>query len=606
VHVDRDMWEKIVFNLVSNAFKFTFTGEIAVVLRPAGEQVELVIRDTGIGIAADEVPHVFERFHRVKGARGRTHEGTGIGLALVQELVKLHAGSVSVTSEVARGTTFTVAVPVGTAHLPADRIGAPRTLASAAVGAAPYLARHEGAWLPDDVAVEAAPPSSAPLSTQGARVLLADDNADMRDYLRRLLGQYWTVDAVADGQAALDAARRQRPDLVLTDVMMPRLDGFALLRALRADPETADVPVILLSARAGEESRVEGLEAGADDYLVKPFSAREVVARVHAHLELHRVREEAMVREKAARAEAEHANRAKDEFLAILGHELRNPLAAISSAIRVMTLTRPDDGTQQPRDIIARQARTLSRLVDDLLDVARLAAGKVVLRPTVVDLRDVAQRAVAALAPGAGAREHEVTLAAESVLVEGDPTRLEQVVSNLVDNAVKYTPAGGEIRVTVGPQDDEAVLTVEDTGVGMAPEIVPRIFDVFVQGERSLAPAQGGLGLGLTVVKRLVGLHGGRVDAESPGAGRGSVFTVRLPRLRQHAQALPIGSEPRPTPPRRVVVVEDNPDVRDALRMVLEMAGHRVDLATEGRRGVDMILALRPDVALVDVGLPGL
>jgi PAS domain S-box-containing protein len=306
VYVDREMWEKIVLNLLSNAFKFTFDGEIAVSLRWAGDHVELTVRDTGSGIPAEELPHVFQRVHRVRSVRARTYEGTGIGLALVQELVQLQGGTIGATSVVGQGSTFTVAIPTGSAHLPADRLGAARPLTSTAVGARPYV-EEALRWLPGE-----AEQTSALMEEQGlegtqaltgqrvgrapvpdARILLADDNADMRDYLRRLLGQHWTVEAVADGAAALTAARARVPDLVLADVMMPGLDGFALLQALRADPHTRQVPIILLSARAGEEARIEGLEAGADDYLIKPFSSRELLARVGAHLELARVRREA-------------------------------------------------------------------------------------------------------------------------------------------------------------------------------------------------------------------------------------------------------------------------------------------------------------------------
>ena len=304
VYVDRDMWEKVVLNLLSNAFKHTFDGEIAVALRESETEAVLDIRDTGVGIPDEQLPRLFDRFHRVPSTRARTHEGTGIGLALVQELVRLHGGHVEVKSEEGAGTTFSVRLRFGTGHLPRERVAmASEDLdqASTALGAAPYV-EEALRWLPKgtdevdpylderDVANAMARGGATPTRAEG-RVLVADDNADMRDYVARLLrAQGWTVETTPDGAAALAAARARRPDLVLTDVMMPALDGFALLRELRSDPMTSAVPVMLLSARAGEESRIEGLDAGADDYLVKPFSAQELVTRVAAHVRLARFR----------------------------------------------------------------------------------------------------------------------------------------------------------------------------------------------------------------------------------------------------------------------------------------------------------------------------
>ncbi|GAB3320778.1 hypothetical protein GCM10027451_41700 [Geodermatophilus aquaeductus] len=292
VHVDRDMWEKVVLNLLSNALKFTFAGGITVRLRQDDGAAVLSVADTGTGIPAAELPRLFERFTRVSGARARSGEGSGIGLAMVRELVALHGGTVEVDSTPDVGTTFTVTVPLGTAHLPADRL-APAAGEAPAIspGATPFVAEALR-WLPsaaDDV------PASAPGSqgSRAGRVLVADDNGDMRDYVVRLLAPVHEVRAVADGQAALEAALADPPDLVVSDVMMPRLDGMQLLAALRADPRTSRVPVVLLSARAGQEAAVEGLAAGADDYLVKPFSAQELLARVDAHLQLGRARREA-------------------------------------------------------------------------------------------------------------------------------------------------------------------------------------------------------------------------------------------------------------------------------------------------------------------------
>jgi signal transduction histidine kinase/DNA-binding response OmpR family regulator len=300
-YVDRDMWEKIVLNLISNGFKYTFHGEVMVSLKPIQDRkaVELTVRDTGEGIPPHEVPRLFERFHRVEGQRGRTQEGSGIGLALVQELVRIHGGTVRADSELNRGSTFSVTLPLGRAHLPADRIGATRSLASTGLRGEAFV-EEALRWLPDAsesgeiaIARQSIGPEPAPRTAgERFRVLLADDNADMRDYVRRLLAERYEVEAVGDGQAALEAARRRRPDLVLSDVMMPRLDGFGLLQTLRADPALRDVPIVLLSARAGEEAKIEGIEIGADDYLVKPFSARELVARVAANLEMARIRRE--------------------------------------------------------------------------------------------------------------------------------------------------------------------------------------------------------------------------------------------------------------------------------------------------------------------------
>jgi PAS domain S-box-containing protein len=342
-YVDREMWEKIVLNLLSNAFKFTFEGEIGISLRWGAREpgsktagalhfsfvspplcssvpfVILEVRDTGIGIPAEELPHIFKRFHRVKGARGRSYEGSGIGLSLVQELVRLHGGIIEVNSTVEQGTCFILSIPTGRAHLPDERITATRTLTSTATGAMPYL-EEALRWLPEKENGEPrmgnreksiSSPSSLPLPSS-ARILLADDNADMRNYLTRLLSQQYDVEAVADGRAALAAIRDQIPDLVLADVMMPELNGFGLLQALRADPQTQELPIILLSARAGEEARIEGLEAGADDYLTKPFSARELLARVEANLKMARLRQEAAHREQVLRLEAEAAKQSAE------------------------------------------------------------------------------------------------------------------------------------------------------------------------------------------------------------------------------------------------------------------------------------------------------
>ena len=294
VYLDREMWEKVLINLLSNAFKFTHEGEISISVAPSndGRAVRVRVADTGIGVPAQELPRLFERFHRVEGARGRSIEGTGIGLALVQELVKLHGGTIEAESKLGEGTAFTISIPFGSDHLPREHIRSqgmePRALAYSeqTIRSMPGI---------DSTAEIAVPPDAAPLGRtadrapigNGRRIVLADDNIDIREYLARLLtGQGYAVEAFADGEAALAAIRERAPDLVLSDVMMPKLDGFGLLRAIREDPKLSTLPLLLLSARAGEEAKVEGLEARADDYLAKPFTAKELIARVNSNIQL--------------------------------------------------------------------------------------------------------------------------------------------------------------------------------------------------------------------------------------------------------------------------------------------------------------------------------
>jgi CheY-like chemotaxis protein/anti-sigma regulatory factor (Ser/Thr protein kinase) len=259
------------------------------------------------------------------------------------------------------------------------------------------------------------------------------------------------------------------------------------------------------------------------------------------------------------------------------------------------------------RGIIARQTQHLSRLVDDLLDVSKFASGKVTLQRQAEDLNDVAVRALASFRAAGKASQHVIALRGTPVRVYGDPTRLEQVVTNLLDNAVKYTPPGGRVEVSIVADREDAVLTVEDTGAGIHHDVLPVIFDLFVQGSRTLARSEGGLGLGLTIVKRLVELHGGSVSASSPGPNRGSQFRVRLPRIvEQVVDAPPVVAELPTSRARRIVIIEDNADFREGLRLLLESWGHRVEEAASGAEGVDVIRRARPEIVLVDLGLPGI
>ncbi|WP_306414642.1 ATP-binding protein, partial [Corallococcus carmarthensis] len=735
--VDHEMWEKIVLNLISNALKFTFTGTITVAQALRDGHIELRVTDTGTGIPAHELPRLFERFHRVHGARARSHEGSGIGLALVHELVRLHGGTLTVQSELDQGTTLTVRIPTGFAHLPPEHVTSVQSQRSQPAGADPYV-RDAMGWLTDvpstPVGDRGEPESVDPAlgSEERGRVLLADDNADMREYVGRLLGAHWTVEAVADGEAALQAALARPPDLILSDVMMPQLDGFGLLQALRADERTRTVPVILLSARAGEEAQEEGLNAGADDYLVKPFSTRDLLARVTAQLTRSRLRKlEAAHGERlarifqhapvgiailrgpehvfefanenylkliahrdvmgkgirdalpdladqgiyelldgvyttgepyigrslrvlfndgphqssrevffdfvyqpmtdaggqvesiivvvfdvtelaTARREAEAANRAKDEFLAMLGHELRNPLAPILTALQLMRL-RGETAAERERTLIERQVTHLVRMVDDLLDVSRVTRGKVTLKRERVTLTDVLAKAIEQISPLIEQRQHtlEVDLPERGTDLHGDPTRLAQVFANLLTNAAKYTEPGGFLAVTGTREGQQLVVSVRDTGVGIAPEILPRVFDLFVQEHQALDRSQGGLGLGLAIARSLVTLHEGTISAQSAGRGLGSTFTVRLPALEAEVPAALPTPQPGAFVPQeptsvsaRVLIVDDNRDAADVLSESLEFLGCTTRVAYDGPSGLEAAKTFQPEIALLDIGLP--
>ena len=330
--------------------------------------------------------------------------------------------------------------------------------------------------------------------------------------------------------------------------------------------------------------------------------AETVAHRAASAIENARLYQEAQ----ATRAEAETANRLKDEFLAMLGHELRNPLGAISNAVHILDRVEDprDQSATHARDVITRQVQHLGGLIDDLLDVGRVMTGKIRLDRGALDLFQAVGRALNTLSAAGKTRDHAIRVKGESVWIHGDVTRIEQIVLNLVENALRYTPAGGSILVDTHREGNKAVLRVEDTGVGIDPDLLPRVFDLFVQGNPGPDRAHGGLGIGLTLVKRLAELHDGTAEAISAGPGTGSVFIMSFPAL--SFPALPYASGPAaPVPARRIVIVEDNADSRETLRVLFQIYGHEVHEAADGPAGVDLVLRLRPDAAFVDVGLPG-
>jgi signal transduction histidine kinase len=580
MYVDREMWEKIVLNLLSNAFKHTFRGGITVRLVCHGDGLELRVEDTGVGIAAEELPRIFERFHRVKGAASRTHEGTGIGLALVRELVQLHGGSIHVESEVDRGSAFIVTVRAGTAHLPAERVTSNEEPQSTAVAAA-RLAHADDAsrWL--DTASTQANATPAAAGQPRARVLWADDNADMRRYVTGLLQPHYDVKAVPDGHAALEAALASPPDLVLADIMMPRLDGFGLLRGLRGDERTQRLPVILLSARAGEDSAHEGLDAGADDYLVKPFTAKELLVRIRSSLRLAALRQEWEDKLMRANRELTEFAIAKDRFLATMSHEIRTPLNAVIGMAGLLADSPLNAEQREFAGIIRSSGDHLLTVINDILDFSKLEFSKLQLENVRFSVEHVVEEALEMVATKA--REKDLELAYEVApevpnAVFGDPGRVRQVLLNFLSNAVKFTERG-EVLVSVGALhgvDDRLELhfSVRDTGIGLTAEQCGRLFQPFSQADHSTARRFGGTGLGLAISAKLAELMGGRTWVESsPGQGSTFHFSVKIDMPTTVTRVRWREGQIRPLAGMRVWIVDDNDTNRQILRRQVQSWG---------------------------------
>jgi signal transduction histidine kinase len=390
----------------------------------------------------------------------------------------------------------------------------------------------------------------------------------------------------------------------LTAASMPRLREL-----LDRQPPWADLPLLIFTSQPWAELTVRSLErlgARANTSLIeRPIRVKTMLSAARSALRArHRQYEiRDLVTQLHKRVEE------RDQFLAMLSHELRNPLAAMTLA--VSSLEEQGQASNE-RSIIARQTRHLGKLVDDLLDISRVTSGKIVLHRSLVDLNDMAGHCVALIRSSAEARHLALTIGATAghAMVEADPVRLEQIITNLLSNAVKYTPPGGSINVSVEREDGDAVLRVRDSGKGIPAEMLTRVFEMFMQGDVSIDRSEGGMGVGLTLVKKLVEQHGGSVRAYSGGRGSGSEFVVRLP-FAGSAPAL-VAAKAIPTAPakmpgqRRIVIIEDNADIRDLLRIKLRQLGHKVDVAEDGAKGLEKVLETKPEIALVDIGLPTL
>ena len=934
VSVDRRMWEQIVLNLISNAFKFTFEGEINVSLKEKDDNVVLAISDTGTGISAEEIPHLFERFHRIEGARGRSVEGSGIGLALINELVKLHEGSIQVESTPDKGTIFLISIPFQDKHF-AQTVVYPESYSVSSKSQA--FIEEAVRWLPDDQQASSLPQISIPGSFESnrikkSRILVADDNSDMRNYLRNLLTAQYEVETYADGNAALNAIKETPPDLLITDIMMPQVDGFELLHQLRSNPHTQSLPIIVLSARAGEESRIEGIQAGADDYVVKPFSARELLARISARLEISEMRRQAeeartkemqtqifllevsnkirevsdaqslfqvvpkmigehlnasrcfineislkdgiatiyydycssnlpslvgtvelanysqvsrvdimagktvvncdtrndqrtrdlyetsygpdaigayiavplmrnkqwvatlwvssdsmrvwkdweialietvaektwlaveklrsesklrlqeaaliesgnrfralveastqivwmvephgdviedspswrkftgqsydefkglgmlnavhpddrekfvkqwglafqkqsafnmvfrlrdsngewrwmgsnsvalfssdkvlrgwmamasditlrkmaeqererlLLQEQTLRMELEKSSRIKDEFLATVSHELRTPLNAILGWSHILRSSpMHSDENQLAVDSIYLSAANQAQLIDDLLDVSRIINGKMAIQPQYVKVSEIVASATNTFNHAIHVKniklnvEYEGETEALSVFV--DPQRLQQIFWNLLSNAVKFTPPGGKIEIKVSQSGSELIIVVLDSGTGIDQEFLPHVFERFRQADSSTTRKIGGLGLGLSIVKHLVELHGGNVKAESQGEGLGAMFTVALPLQSENVTPSVVWMDQKGNLQQksgmesalsgvRILTIDDDSNTLKLLNAIFSKVDAKVTSCNSAREGLLALKESLPDIVICDIAMP--
>ncbi|MCP3713308.1 response regulator [Paraburkholderia sp. CNPSo 3274] len=444
------------------------------------------------------------------------------------------------------------------------------------------------------------------MNAHATLILNVDDNEGARYVKSRVLRHagYAVIEA-ATGQAALEAVRAQAPAIVLLDVRLPDISGIEVCRLIKADPETNSTLVLQTSAAAVQtRDKILALDGGADSYLTEPVDPAELVANVRALLRLYAA-------EKALR----DADRRKDRFLATLAHELRNPLAPIRNAIELLDPRHGANDTMRAdaRQIASRQVEHLGRLVDDLLDVSRISHGKITLQMSTLDLREIVEVAVETSRPFLDAKSQTLTVEidCEPCHVTGDAIRVAQIISNLLSNAAKYTAAGGQITLRLEADVYEILIRVRDNGIGIAPDELPYVFELFMQSREAVKRADGGLGIGLALVRELAELHGGSASANSDGLGHGSEFVVRLPLARAaqceapHEQTQDAG-EHTARARRRVLIADDNVDSASSLLMLLELEGHEVRVAHDGPSALALAQSFLPHVAILDIGLPGM
>ncbi|HEY5089548.1 MAG TPA: ATP-binding protein [Polyangia bacterium] len=598
--VDREKLERVLMNLLSNAFKFAPDGgRISCSVTATDRELAISVDDSGPGVKPELRRAIFERFRQGDGGSNRQFGGTGLGLAIAKEFVEMHRGSLEILDSPLGGARFRVT-------LPRQRLSPVRDLPVEIEPTAQSASLMSG--IIEELRPAAATRREAPIPTPrpgAATILVVEDNLDMNRFVADSLRADHQVICAFDGRQGLEKALALRPALIVADIMMPVMSGADMVAEIRRHPELDDIDIVMLSAKADEDLKIQLLERGAQDFVTKPFSEKDLQVRVRNLLTARQTRQ--ALRDSEARTRA--ADRRKDEFLAMLGHELRNPLAPIMTALQLMDL-RGEKGSTKERQVIDRQVQHLSRLVDDLLDVARVTRGKIQVTRQRINLAQVVEKAVEMASPLFEQKGHRLDLAVErqGLTVDGDPGRLAQVIANLLTNAAKFTDPGGSVVLSTYAKDDRVIVSVKDDGQGITPELLDQVFDLFVQAQRTSERAQGGLGIGLALVRSLVELHDGRVFARSAGTGKGSEFVIELPGARGEIDP---GASPdrldlveRPRLQSKILLVDDNEDAAEVLAETLNLFGHDVLVAHDGPQALAAAETFRPRVVLLDIGLP--
>ncbi len=592
--VDAEKVQRVLMNLLSNAFKFAPTGgRVRCTVRQVADRVELEVADNGPGINPEHRELVFERFRQVEGGDSRRHTGTGLGLAIARDMTTLHRGQITAGDAPEGGALFTVALPL-------------RAPEGAEVAAAGALARPGVEWAADidHGAPEPGLAASVGAGASGALVLVIEDNPELNAFVREALSGDFRTAVAFDGKAGLALANEVRPDLIVSDVMMPEMTGDRMVHELKARPHLRDIPVLLLTAKADDDLRLEMLRAGASDYLTKPFGVEELRARVRNLIDV-----------RTARRAAERANQAKNQFLSRMSHELRTPLNAIIGFAQLLEM----GGRLAPEQLesvrqIHRGGHHLLELINEVLDISRIESGSMALSLEPVLARDAVRSAVELVRPIASQRGITV-LGLEEIRADqailADRQRLSQVLINLFSNAVKYNRPGG--RVTLGvetPSSQVLRLTVRDTGAGITPAKLALLFQPFQRLGAEQTEIEG-TGLGLAVSRALIEAMGGAIGVSST-LGEGTTFWVDLAVAEAPPPRPEVAADERATPaiasrPGTVLYIEDNASNVQLIRRVLK---YRPTLsllnAPSGEAGIEMITTHPVDLVLLDLHLPGL